>query len=78
VQPCRSIESDNIPKTRKNPSWLEDTLQEEERIKAPSGTFRERKKPKIFSIYATCMKKLINEEPMTFEEAVKKNSGKKP
>jgi hypothetical protein len=76
VQPCRPIESVNIPKTRKHPAWLEATLQEAERLKAPSGTFRESKKPKRFSSYATCMKKLINEEPTTFEEAVQKKQWK--
>jgi hypothetical protein len=61
VQPCRPIELVNIRKTRKHPAWLEATLLEAERLKAPSGTFRENKKPKIFSSYATCMTKLINE-----------------
>jgi hypothetical protein len=61
VKPCRPIESVNIPKTRKCPSWLEATVQEAEGIKAPSGTFRERKKPKILFSYASCITKLINE-----------------
>ena len=69
MQPCEPIESVIVPKTRKCPAWLEATLQEEERLKAPSGTFRESKKPKRFSNYATCMPKLIKEEPTTFEEA---------
>jgi hypothetical protein len=72
MKPCEPIESIIVPKTRKRPSWLEATLQEAERLKAPSGSFRERKKPKIFSIYATCMTQLINEEPTTFEEASQK------
>jgi hypothetical protein len=76
VQPCRSIGSINIPKTRKCPVWLEATLQEAERLKAPSGTFREINKPKRFSSYVACMAKLINEEPTTFEEAIKKKQWK--
>jgi hypothetical protein len=76
LKPCRRIESVNIPKTRKCPSWLEATLQEAERLKDTSGTFRERNNPKIFSNYASSMKKLINEEPTTFEEAVQKKHWK--
>ena len=76
IQPCKPIESVIVPKNRKCPAWLEATLQEEERLKAPSGTFRESKKPKRFSSYAACMTKLINEEPTTFEEVVQKKQWK--
>jgi hypothetical protein len=72
MQPCEPIESVIVPKTIKRPTWLEATLQEAEILKAPSGTFRERKKPKIFFIYEACMTNLINEEPTTFEESSQK------
>jgi hypothetical protein len=39
MQPCEPIESVTVLKTRKRPAWLEATLQEAERLKAPSGTF---------------------------------------
>jgi hypothetical protein len=67
MQPCEPIDPVTVPKIRKRPAWLEATLQEVERLKAPSCTFRERKKLKRFSNYATCMKKLINEETTRFE-----------
>jgi hypothetical protein len=51
-------------------------LQEEEGLKAPDGTSRKSKKPKIFSSYAAYMKKLLDEEPTTFEEAVQKGQWK--
>jgi hypothetical protein len=51
---------------------MEATVHEAERLKAPSGTFRKSKKPKRFSSYATCMTKLLDEEPTTFEETVQK------
>jgi hypothetical protein len=76
MQSCKPIELIIVPKTRKRLAWLEATLQEAERLKAPSGTFRESKKPKRFSSYATFMTKLINEEPTTFEEAVQKKQWK--
>jgi hypothetical protein len=28
MQPCETIDSDNVPKTKKQPTWLENTLQE--------------------------------------------------
>ena len=67
MQPCETIDSDTIPKTKKRPAWLEATLQEAERLKALDGTFRKSKKPKSFSSYATCMTKILDEEPTTFE-----------
>jgi hypothetical protein len=76
MQPCEPIESVTVPKTRKRSAWLEATLQEAERLKAPSGTFEESKNPKRFSNYATCMTKLINEEPTKFEEAAQKKQWK--
>jgi hypothetical protein len=76
MQPCEPIESIIVPKTKKCPTWLEATLQEDERLKSPSGTFRKRKNPKRFSNYETCMKKILNEEPTTFEEAYQKKQWK--
>jgi hypothetical protein len=62
--------------TRKRASWLESTLQEEEKHKYPSATFRQRKKPKGFSSYVTLMTSLVNTEPSTFEEVVKQKEWK--
>jgi hypothetical protein len=76
MQPCETIDSDTIPKTRKRPYCLEDTLQDAERLKVPKGTFKKCKKPKRFSIYATYMMKLLDEEPTTFEESVQKGQWK--
>ena len=36
----------------------------------------ERKRPKIFSSYVALMTNLVNEEPSSFEEAVKKKEWK--
>ena len=72
MQPCETIDSDTVPKTKKRPAWLEATLQEAERLKAPSGTFRKSTKPKRFSNYVAYMTKLLDEEPTTFEEATQK------
>jgi hypothetical protein len=44
MKPCEPIESIIVPKTRKFPAWLEATLQEEEKLKSLSGTFKESKK----------------------------------
>jgi hypothetical protein len=70
--PHESVEPTIIPKTRKRPTWLETTLQEAKKHKAPIGTFRQRKKPKRFASYAPLMTSLVNAKPSTFEEAIKK------
>jgi hypothetical protein len=51
-------------------------LQEAEKHKSPSGTFKQSKKPKRFSSYATLMTSIVNAEPSTFEEVVKKKEWK--
>jgi hypothetical protein len=61
MQPCETIDSDTVPKTKKQPTWLESTSQEVERLKVPDGTFKKSKKPKRFSSYASCMTKLLDE-----------------
>jgi hypothetical protein len=76
MQPCETIDSDTVPKTKKRLAWLEATLQEVEICKSPSGTFRKSKKPKRFSSYASCVKNILDKEPTTFEEAVQKKQWK--
>jgi hypothetical protein len=76
MQPCETIDSDTIPKTKKRPAWLEATVQDTERLKIPEGTFRKSKKPKRFPSYVAYMTKLLDEEPTTFEEAVQKKQWK--
>jgi hypothetical protein len=73
---CENADPDNIPKNKKRPAWLEATLQDAERIKVPEGTSRKTKRLKRFSSYAAYMTKLLDEEPTTFEEAVKKGQWK--
>lgn len=55
---------------RKRPNWLTSRLQEAKGHTA-RGRFRESKKLKRYSGYATYMSKLIEDEPSTFEEATK-------
>jgi hypothetical protein len=69
--PLEPMEPVIAPKTRKRPTWLESTLQEEEKHKSPSGNFRQSNKPKRFSIYVALMKNLVNAEPSTFDEVAK-------
>jgi hypothetical protein len=76
MDPCENIDSNIIPKTKKQPSWLEATLQYAERIKVPEGTSRKSRRSKRFSSYVAYMMKLLDEEPTTFEEAVQKGQWK--
>jgi hypothetical protein len=76
MQPCETIDSNIVPKTKIQPAWLEATFQDAERLKVPEGTLRKSKKPKRFSSYEAYMTNLIDEEPTTFEEAVQKGQWK--
>jgi hypothetical protein len=76
MEPCENVDLDIIPKNKKRPACLEATLQDAERIKVPEGTSRKSKRLKRFSSYAAYMTKLLDEEPTTFEEAVKKGQWK--
>jgi hypothetical protein len=76
MEPCKNINLDIVPKTKKRPAWLEATLQDVERLKVLEGTFKKSKITKRFSSYATYMTKLLDEEPTTFEEAVQKGQWK--
>jgi len=57
--------------SRKRPTWLRDTLQEAEGHSAPSGSSREKKRPRKISSYSTLMCHIIDFEPSSFEEANK-------
>lgn len=53
------------------PSWLRETLEDAERYIAPRGTFRESKKPNRYQGYLTAMNTIVQNEPSSFEEAMK-------
>jgi hypothetical protein len=57
--------------TRKRSAWLWDTLEKAEGHATPKGSFRESKRPRRFSSYVALMRKIIDAEPSTFEEATK-------
>jgi hypothetical protein len=57
--------------TKKRLAWLRNTLQEAKKHAAPSGSFRESKRPHKFSSYVALMSKIIDSEPSTYEEAAK-------
>jgi hypothetical protein len=53
---------------KRKPAWLRNTLQEAEKHVAPHGTFRESKKPHIFSSYMVLMSHIIDAEHSSFEK----------
>jgi hypothetical protein len=59
------------PPTKRKPRWLKEIVQEAERIVAPKGTFRERKRPHRFGGYVALMSNISDVEPSPFEEADK-------
>jgi hypothetical protein len=54
---------------RKRPAWARQTLQEAKGHATPCGTFRESKRPHIFSRYVAVMSHIIDFEPSYDEEA---------
>jgi len=59
------------PPAKRKPGWLKEIVQEAERIVAPKGTFRERKRPHRFGGYVALMSNISDVEPYSFEEADK-------
>jgi hypothetical protein len=59
------------PPAKRKPGWLKEIVQEAERIVAPKGTFRERKRPYRFGGYVALMSNISDAEPSSFEEANK-------
>ena len=57
--------------SKRRPSWLRETLEDAERHIAPRGTFRESKTPNMYQGYLTAMCTIIQNEPSSFEGAVK-------
>lgn len=66
----------DIVVTKKRPLWVRNTIQEAERFATPSGTFRETKRPRVFSNYVSLMCNLIETEPCNVEEALSHHAWK--
>jgi hypothetical protein len=59
------------PPGKRKLGWLKEIVQEDERIAAPKGTFRERKRPHRFGGYVSLMRSISDAKPSSFEEADK-------
>ena len=70
--PSEPIQPVVIPETRKIPNWLKSTLLDAEGHGATKGIFRESKKPYQYQGCVAAMTTMIQVEPPTFEEVVKK------
>ena len=66
--PSEPMQQVIILENRKRPNWLKSTLQDAEGHAVATCTFKESKKPKRYSGYASYMTKLIEAEPSTLEE----------
>ena len=61
---------------KRRPTQLRDTLQEVEKHATPSGSFKERRRPHIFSSYIALMSHIIDYEPSSYEEAANQQVGR--
>eukprot|EP00253_Pinus_taeda_P033926 PITA_33926 len=60
--------------SKRIPSWPRETLKDAERHIAPRGNFDESKKPNRHQGYLTIMSIIIQNEPSSFEEALKQQA----
>jgi hypothetical protein len=51
------------PPSKRNPGWLKEIVQEAERIVAPKGIFRQRKRPHRFGGYVAMMSRISDSKP---------------
>jgi hypothetical protein len=65
VEPKKVVE---IPSHKRRPSWAQKLIKYAERIGAPEKYFRESKKPKLYSIYFSCLCDRMDAEPSSYEE----------
>jgi hypothetical protein len=56
------------PPPKRKLGWLKEIVQEAERIVAPKGTFKERKRPHRFGGYVSLKRRISDVEPYSFEE----------
>jgi hypothetical protein len=69
LEPAKELERTlEEPPAKRNTEWLKETVQEEEKIVAPKGTFRETKRPHRFGGYVALMSSIKDVEPSSFEE----------
>jgi hypothetical protein len=52
-------------------AWACEIIQDADKYGAPSGSFRERKKPRQYSSYMALLCDIIDAEPTCYEEATK-------
>jgi hypothetical protein len=59
------------PPVKRKPGWIKEIVREAERVVAPKGTFRERKRPQRFGGYVALMSMISDAEPSSFEDTYK-------
>jgi hypothetical protein len=57
---------------QRKPGWARELIQDAERYGAPNKTFRESKRPRLYSNYVALVSNIIDAEPSSYEEAAEK------
>ena len=69
VEPIEQVErSLEAPQTKRRPSWCREIVHEVEKHGAPSGTFRESKRPQRFAGYVAQIAQISIAEPTSYED----------
>jgi hypothetical protein len=57
---------------QRKPGWARELIQDAERYGAPNKTFRESKRPRLYSNYVVLVSNIIDAEPSSYEEVAEK------
>ena len=77
TKPQRLVDPPQVVNTYKRRlDWARQIIQDEEKYGAPDGTSKERKRPQTHSSYAALLCDIVDVDPSSYEEAVKKKEWK--
>ena len=73
MEPQKPVDSPTEVITyQRKPGWPRELIQDAKRYVAPNKTFRESKRPRLYSNYVALVSNIIDVEPSSYEEAVEK------
>ena len=72
IEPQRPEDPPKEVSHKRRPAWAHEVIQDAEKYGAPERSLRESKRPHTYSIYVALLSDIIDAEPSSFEEAVKK------
>jgi hypothetical protein len=73
MEPQKPVDSPTKVITyQRKPGWAHELIQDAERYGAPNKTFKESKRPRLYSNYVALVSNIIDAEPSSYEEVAEK------